>query len=710
MARLLFPDEGSRLVYRVNGAALAAAPGLAVAFYNEAGATSLADIRAYDGTATPGAVITGSTVAADGFSRIPFFWGPDGVDTIYASTPNGPVSLVYARTDDRLDALGVRVTAIETGEAAGEVLSVDGRQGVVTLSDRYDAFGAAATVATNLTAETTARTSGDSTNATAAAAAQTTANAAYVKPGSGIPSTDMTAAVIASLGKADVAVPKGTLVLYAVDYGAVGDNATDSTAAIQAAITAAYSYVVANGGGAVVQLGPGVFRTTSALTLPRNVTLQGSHNPMWVYDVGNPSTIKPRSTFNPATNGAACIVMNDETLGGYSSAVIAGTTYAFQGGQVIKDLVLDGSAYTATAIDGVASNGQVVSARLENVTANRFSGHGFVTYTATESTVLVYAKGWRVKECVAGFNAGDGFRFNNLTDSLVSDSWAVANTGTGFNFNVFGEVTFSDCHSVFNTGHGLLLQGQSGGMNIPSFNTDRNNLNGILVSCSSGPYPIAIGTLALRRDGSNGNAGGGGYAGLNVTSTTTPVVVANITTSIGLDDGAVGGSPSPQYGASTAVNTTLVISSGYLWGVTAAINGPSYSNPAVGTSVWQANGGTGVYGSGPSAVTGGGLQSAASVPGTPSQGGTPLVGNPWYGRKQIAVINNNGSTTAYTITHNLGTSNVVVAGKTSTGAQLNQVTGAGITNYTYSVTGTTVVITYGTAPTAARVDTFTIVG
>lgn len=152
MTRLVFPDEGSRLAYRITtGKALYGAPGSVAVLYQDAAATVPAtDCRAYDGTPTPGGVAIGPSFTLDAFSRLPIFWGPDGLDTLYVMVDSGVVSPVYARTDDRLDTLTTGVTS-----------------------------AAAAAVAAQSTA----------TGAAAAAAA------AYVKPGPGIPLSDLATAV-----------------------------------------------------------------------------------------------------------------------------------------------------------------------------------------------------------------------------------------------------------------------------------------------------------------------------------------------------------------------------------------------------------------------------------------------------------------------------------------------------------------------------------
>lgn len=115
MARLLFPDEGSRLVLGRSGVTATYRAGYAAVFYTDAAATTLADVRVYDGTATPGAAYAGSSVTIDAYSMLPVVWGPDGVDTLYVVVDSGPAWPVYARTDDRLDALATRVDDLEAG-------------------------------------------------------------------------------------------------------------------------------------------------------------------------------------------------------------------------------------------------------------------------------------------------------------------------------------------------------------------------------------------------------------------------------------------------------------------------------------------------------------------------------------------------------------------------------------------------------------------
>ncbi len=481
-----------------------------------------------------------------------------------------------------------------------------------------------------------------------------------------------------------------------LEYGAAGNNSTDDTSAIQAAINAAYAAYIAGGGGGIVFMPPGIYRTSTPLLLPRNVILMGTGAPRWFYDVGSTCMIRPTSGFT----GAAVVLMQDETQGSYSSYEPVTTTYSIQGGQQLRGFSIDGSAQTATAVDGIQAQGQVLSVVLDNVTVSGMSGNGLRTVTETESAVLVYAKGWRLRGVSAESCAGAGFDFNNLTDSNIDECWANSNTGDGFTFNTFGEDHMTGCHSVFNGGNGYTFTGQSGGFNIPSISTDRNEGHGVAVTCSSGSAPVTIGTATLRRDGSNSDAGGGSYAGLYVDTTSCPVIVGTLVTTIGLDDGASSGNPSPEYGLSVITGSaTTTINTGYIWGYTAAVNG-SYSLAQLGPLVTQAVGGTGVYGALPTTVTNGGLLAASSVPGTPAQGATPLLGSVYYARKQVASINGDGVTTVYTINHSIGTSNVTIGIRDFTGA----VVLVSPTDYTWVPTsGSVVTVTFAAAPAAAEV-------
>lgn len=127
MARLIGPDEASRTVFLTSGAnkGKAAAQGMSVPLYADQALTTAADVRS-----TTDQVIAGTppTLTVDAYSQIPLFKYPDDVDVVYTSINGGPAVPLYARTDERIDGVTARVTALEPGGgsaalAAGSNLS-----------------------------------------------------------------------------------------------------------------------------------------------------------------------------------------------------------------------------------------------------------------------------------------------------------------------------------------------------------------------------------------------------------------------------------------------------------------------------------------------------------------------------------------------------------------------------------------------------------
>lgn len=105
MAQLLGPDAGSRLVYVLSGGYLRSAAGRTATIYTNSAGTILAAINTYDGTGVPAGLIAGSVVTVDQYSRLPLFWFPNNVDTVYAKVNvGGPVIAINADYDARLDA------------------------------------------------------------------------------------------------------------------------------------------------------------------------------------------------------------------------------------------------------------------------------------------------------------------------------------------------------------------------------------------------------------------------------------------------------------------------------------------------------------------------------------------------------------------------------------------------------------------------------
>lgn len=154
MAGLIGPAD--RWIYTVGaGNVLKAVKGAPSTFYLDEALTQVAPIRAIVGDA----LIAESTVLTDAFSRFPLFRFPeiDGVqiDTLFTSVGNnGPVIAVYARVDDRVDALEValelllaqvaefddRITSLETDPPLTSGFSLDDDDPAIVYAVADDVF------------------------------------------------------------------------------------------------------------------------------------------------------------------------------------------------------------------------------------------------------------------------------------------------------------------------------------------------------------------------------------------------------------------------------------------------------------------------------------------------------------------------------------------------------------------------------------------
>ena len=95
MARLIGPDDGSRLAYGMDvNNRLTSAAGLPAVVYSDEAGTLLADILTYPG----GIAVPDSELTVAATSLLPLFQFPDGADVVYVSVNGGPVTAVYARS------------------------------------------------------------------------------------------------------------------------------------------------------------------------------------------------------------------------------------------------------------------------------------------------------------------------------------------------------------------------------------------------------------------------------------------------------------------------------------------------------------------------------------------------------------------------------------------------------------------------------------
>jgi hypothetical protein len=356
------------------------------------------------------------------------------------------------------------------------------------------------------------------------------------------------------------------------DYGAVGNGTTDDTAAINSAIAAALAV------GGRVLLAPGTYATTSVIDIPENVTLEGVHGDTVPYTTSPPPpcVIKPLNTHA----GTAILRMR--------SKADTGRTYDHVGARV-RNLTLDGTN-TPTGTKGIQVAGLVREARFEYVTVNAVKDTSF--WFGAGATDPAQPQSLRLIGCLAKASGNNGYTFTNVPDSTVIDCNALGSANTGFYIAGFMNGQLTNIRSEWNGQHGIYLTsgfwgaGQgSGGCILSSVTTDRNGFNGVFID-ATGAGALQINGVVNRRDGRNNGTGGGGYAGLFVsTAATMPVIVDNLQVYPGVDDTGTG-TNSPQVGVSATGANLVTISSGYVFAATTAIAAGTglLVSPLVGTA------------------------------------------------------------------------------------------------------------------------------
>ncbi|MFE5258228.1 right-handed parallel beta-helix repeat-containing protein [Streptomyces coelicoflavus] len=339
--------------------------------------------------------------------------------------------------------------------------------------------------------------------------------------------------------------------LNVLDYGAQGDGVTDDTVAIQAALNACPM-------GGIVYAPGGSYRTSTTLSVPPGVTLTSTHtNLMTVPNlVDPPCYIKPLATFE----GNAVISFLDEIDGGYAT---------ISAEHRIVKVMIDGSDLTAPGVDGIRARGNIQNVQLIDVTVRQVTGAG----VHTEANAGKFPYSWRLTRVMVDNVGWHGFALEVMTDITLIDCQAIGCGANGFEISNAANSHAIGCRSEWNVNNGFHLTGDwavgtgSGGMLLGDCSTDRNGYNGILVDATGNP-PIQLDNIETRRDGRNGGAGGGGYAGLACAGATVPVIVGLLTCYPGVDDDGTQEN-SPAYGFRATGCTYVSVDAGFLHADTA---------------------------------------------------------------------------------------------------------------------------------------------
>jgi hypothetical protein len=339
-------------------------------------------------------------------------------------------------------------------------------------------------------------------------------------------------------------------------YSAAGNGITDDTAALQAAINACPV-------GGTVYLPRGVYKTTATLDLKNGVTLRGAHANMMVGPgMGNadyPCYIQPDAGF---TGTSVIQIIGDDD----------GTHPNISGEQHLIDLALDGSLLGGSGIDGLYARGNVQNVVLNRVCIRQMPNNGIVTASRGDGT---YPYSWRLRHVMVDQCHANGILFTGNTDLTLDDVQVIGCWAQGIVLENCTNGQLVGCRTEWNGNHGYRITGAwgdwqgSGGMQMTGCSTDRNGQHGVLID-ATGNTPIVITGLMTRRDGRNGGAGGGAFAGLAVIGATVPVTIDGVTCYPGVDD-AGGSTNSPQYGARFSGSSTVMLDNAILHADTAGL-------------------------------------------------------------------------------------------------------------------------------------------
>ncbi len=306
----------------------------------------------------------------------------------------------------------------------------------------------------------------------------------------------------------------------------------------------------------------GTYIISNRLVIKRNQTIQGTHSARWAYDSGSPTVIKAKAPFS----GNCLIYAGDMELMGYAEET--------DGGRILN-MAFDGSNVPG-GVHGMLFEGQCRDWKLMDISIDAVTGSGIRTVQYTRVSGSVHCKGFALHRVAVNKAQSNGYSFNNTTDCIFFDCLAVGCFSNGFFITGAGENQFFCCRAVFNGAHGFFYTGAHTGAVFSSCTTDRNDKNGFHVT-ATGAYPVVLYGFVSRRDGRNGNAGGGGYAGINIAGTAggpnnlaSPVWIAGVIQSTGVDDDNTGVN-SPNYGVQAAYCRFLYVD-GLLWGDTNAYN------------------------------------------------------------------------------------------------------------------------------------------
>lgn len=371
-------------------------------------------------------------------------------------------------------------------------------------------------------------------------------------------------------------------------FGADPTGATDSTAAIQAALNACTP-------GQHVYLPAGVYQTTSPIVVPPYVGLAGDlASPVISGGFGNTvsagTILKPSSGFTAGSWPVASVLLIvDPTTGGYSGQSEE---------QHVEHLFIDGANLPGSGVTAAANtNGITIYSSVSNTVLRTtfrdvfiyaMSGWGFQCAVHAAGQIRAFnvsmyqcgkntvnnAGGWQINAadsrflyCMTNACTGDAFQITNTYDSAFIACHAehsTANGSSGYGFNYSANI---------NNSSATIAQG---GVQFIGCDVDSGDLDGFLITSTNtnAMIPVTIVGGYVRRCGASSSSSG--YAGYRINSYPGPVSLIGVNVYPDIPDGGGGVGYTPQYGVSVTNGftsfTNVTVSGGAIIGQSAAFH------------------------------------------------------------------------------------------------------------------------------------------
>lgn len=353
------------------------------------------------------------------------------------------------------------------------------------------------------------------------------------------------------------------------DYGADSSGNTSSSPALASMAAAATAAQPASFG---VTVPPGIYEVTASQNLPYNLIFRGAG--------GAGGDVTGQIIGSVFTVGSS--FSGSYVFGFLDTPHVSGFTGT--NGAIVSDIYLDGSAYTATAVDGFEIVGPTMCT-FENIKIAQMSGWAINASTSDSAMAEQFAFGqtWtNVSSDSCGTVAGGGFNLNGCEDSVFMGCYSIGNNnGPGFLINGCDNTKFVGCNAEWNSTFGFWVTGDwqyfTGGCTFTACSTDANGQYGMLIDATwttgggagTGPGIIHVTGSHFRRDGQNNTTQS---AGIALGATTLPIIIDGFSTMPSIGDNGTG-SLAPAFGlyfSQSSYSQPVGIAGGLAWGNTAA--------------------------------------------------------------------------------------------------------------------------------------------